>query len=186
MLRLLTLAFVTTILLTGCNSDLKVEVEDTPTQIDTSDINAESVSLAPVGEACGSKIETLCAEGLFCDYSAGEKTGICTQKEVNPNITCDKTKEPVCGQKGRQRLGYLNECEARRHGAEILNTGFCQPEDIADSCAHKIYSLGNCGDEFNGVEYNSTEDECVKINVRGCEAQLPFETLEACETTCLK
>lgn len=186
MTRTTILAFVLAFALMGCNS-VSIDTPENPaSEANNSDLAAssENVTLVGIGESCGSKVEALCDQGLECEYSPGESSGICMPKDVNPNITCDKTKEPVCAQKGRQKLGYLNECEARRHGATILNEGFCKLPEIAGSCEALVESLGNCSDELTGFEYQVDTGDCAEVSVRGCELSTPFTDQASCAATC--
>jgi len=178
------LALMVSFVLTGCNFNLDLDTEEVPSVpqvIDT--INSEGIILVGEGEACGSKVETLCQTGLFCAYTPGKSVGECEVKEIDPNITCEKVREPVCALKDRTKLGYLNECEARRHGAEILNEGFCNVEVGVNPCLAPVRSLGNCADTISGFELQA--GSCTEVVLTGCEIESPFESLDACNSACL-
>lgn len=186
MIRTTILAFVLTFTLMGCNSTLTDTAEEPTSETNNSDLSAssENITLVGIGERCGSKVEALCDPDLECEYTPGEPAGICVSKDVDTNITCDKTKEPVCAQKGRQKLGYLNECEARRHKATILNEGFCEASEVVGNCEGTVESLGNCAEELTGFEYQADTGDCAEIVVRGCELSTPFLDKTSCAETC--
>jgi len=98
-------------------------------------------------------------------------------------MECPETKAPVCAQKGRSKNAYLNECEAIRHDAEIIHTGFCIPDEtVAGNCKGVVRAVGNCDTVFIG--YEMWKGSCREFSVTACDAEIPFETLEACQTSC--
>ena len=174
--------FMLLFVMTGCqhSSDLNVL-----NGVDDLRATSESVNTASVGQQCGEAGDKLCASGLECVFDNNDE-GACAVKTVKANITCDKAKVPVCGQKGRDQVSYLNACEADRHGAEIVYEGFCQIDpEVLGNCGSKVLAIGNCGTRLEGFEYSITEKTCAGTVVRGCELQTPFEDLEACEATCI-
>jgi len=178
------LAFFVSLVLVGCNFNLDVDIDKDspePTVIDT--VNSDGITLVGLGEACGSKVETLCQTGLYCAYTPGKSAGECQPKDVDPDVVCEKIRKPVCGLKDRSKLSYLNECEAKRHGAEIVGDEFCAASENDKSCDGKVYSIGNCTTEFTGFEFKS--GKCGAVTVNGCELDTPFDSLETCSNTCL-
>jgi len=99
---------------------------------------------------------------------------------------CEEIKDPVCGIKDGAKNGYLNECEVRRHGAELLYKGFCkQDETVPGNCEAKLTPIGNCKDfSFVGVEFDG--EKCAERTVTGCEAEVPFLDMESCQKKCVK
>ena len=175
--------FTLLFMLTGCQNSAEITAPD---NFDDLKATSESVSTAGVGQSCGNAGDKFCASGLECVFDSND-VGTCAVKVVDANITCDKGRVPVCGQKGREQVSYLNKCEAERHGADIVYEGFCRvDEDVAGSCGEKVFSVGNCGTRLEGFEYNITEGSCASVVVRGCEVQAPFNTLEDCQTSCIE
>ena len=86
---------------------------------------------------------------------------------------------------GNNKNGYLNECYAQRYGAQVLNEGFCKnDETVKGSCDSPAYSLGNCQQSFTGASFNQASGECEAVTLVGCSADMPFESLEACQSSC--
>ncbi len=155
--------------LTACADEKK------PTFTDDINVQSKTIETATLGESCETK---KCKSGLECN---DEK--ICVETVALKNLFCPETQDPVCGRKGDYKNGYLNECEATRHGAEILYKGFCKVDpDVTGDCKANITRIGQCDTEFTGVEYNGKN--CVEKSVSGCDAEIPFESIEACESTC--
>jgi hypothetical protein len=98
---------------------------------------------------------------------------------------CDPIKKPVCGIKDGAKNGYLNECEVYRHGAKLVNEGFCkQDESVLGNCKAKITPIGNCEMDIIGTEFDG--ERCLERTVSGCEAEIPFVDLQSCEEKCQK
>lgn len=164
----------------GCGSD-------TPSDITSNTrINSKTIETVDTGEMCGGIAGFVCESGLECRYDGNypDAGGICVETVVDKDMQCDQTKAPVCGLKERQKNGYLNECEAKRHGAEILNEGFCKIEpEKKNNCKALVIGIGNC--EMFTLGYEFDGEECQEISISGCEAEIPFPTLKDCQMECL-
>ncbi|MCF7846690.1 MAG: hypothetical protein K9M51_01330 [Candidatus Gracilibacteria bacterium] len=144
--------------------------------------------MASVGETCGGAAAKLCKPGLECvfDFDKADARGRCADSVVDKDVECPLVKNPVCGQKGLQKNGYLNECEAERHGAEILHTGFCKIDpEVEGDCEAQAMGIGTCFKVTRGWEYNKKADTCVQKNIGGCEAEIPFRTRDLCLEACV-
>ena len=153
--------------------------------VSTDNIQSQTVKVSSLGGTCGGEQAIKCGDGLECKNNnpAPGSTGICVETVVDKNLECEDTKSPVCGQKGDNKNGYLNACEAQRHGAEVLHKGFCKVDPATEgSCTAKAIGIGNCEAFFTGYEFDGSN--CVEKSFAGCDAELPFPTLEACENTC--
>lgn len=180
------------LLLVACTSEVS---DNTPTEpvnvtaINASDAGGQVIDpkqLAKLGETCGPKTEKICATGLSCQFEGSQQeTGICLPTVVNPELECDETQAPVCGLLGNNKNGYLNECYARRYGAVVVNEGLCKPDPLVkNNCDARAYSLGNCEAVFKGAALNQKSGKCEAVQLVGCDADIPFESLEACEQAC--
>ena len=162
----------------GCGSTTNQATSNT-------DVDSQSVKTVGVGEICGRSIEISCETGLECqlERSLPNNTGVCIETVVDKNAECSQTKAPVCGLKGRQKNGYLNECEALRHGAVILNEWFCKVEpETKNNCEAKVLGIGNCEAFIIGYEFDGKQ--CQEVGVSGCEAEVPFNSIEECQMAC--
>lgn len=167
--------------LIGCTSN-----ENEAPTIDPQQIESESVKVVGMGAVCNEEAGLLCNPGLQCQINAKDPTmgGTCVDSVVNKEINCPDVQKPVCGLKNNNKNGYLNECEARRHGAKVLYDGFCKKDEtVQNSCTGKVLGFEGCADVFTAVEFNGSE--CVIKTVQGCDVEIPFETIEACEQSCL-
>ncbi|MCK5460988.1 hypothetical protein KAI58_03310 [Candidatus Gracilibacteria bacterium] len=178
MKKLLILVF--SLSLIGCN---------TPQEIGAPlpEIESNTVKTASIGEICGGIDGIICQSGLNCQIEEKHPNanGICVNPIVNENLKCPETQAPVCGLKNDNKNGYLNECEATRHGAEILYDGFCKKDEtVSNNCTGKVLGIEGCDTVFTAVEFNGSD--CVVKTVQGCDVEIPFETIEACENSCLK
>ena len=177
---LFTLLFV----LTGCQQHVSetVDLED----IEEVTTTSQSVVTAKVGESCGHEGDKLCGSSLECRFDSDD-IGTCVPKALDAGVVCSKERTPVCGQKGRSQVSYLNACEAQRHGAEIVYDGFCvSDETVIGKCGEKVFAVGNCAQRFTGFEYSLTEKRCDEVVVRGCELQAPFTTAGDCSAACVQ
>jgi hypothetical protein len=178
-MKKLILAFIPLLFIVGCS--------DTPKESPTTDIVSEKVKTATSGETCGGVEKKLCESGLDCifDFDKSDARGRCVRTVIDEDLKCPKTQQPVCAIRGRSKNGYLNECEARRHGATILSEGFCQrDENVVGSCKTKAIGIGNCFKVTRGFEFDGKK--CVEKNVGGCDAELPFPSKESCAIACVK
>jgi len=181
MIRASIFSILVSFMLAGCGFNLDFELDDTPeAQVEST---RASVNTLQVGDVCGVDATKVCDAGLSCQYDDNEQ-GTCQAKDLDASLICTKEKDPVCGLKGRELLGYLNECEANRHKAQIVNEGFCAPKDVAEDCGESVYSLGNCATRFEGFEFNAGTGSCDAVVIRGCELQAPFTDLETCNSSC--
>ncbi len=98
---------------------------------------------------------------------------------------CSTEKKPVCGKIKNNLNGYLNKCEAERHGAEIISEGFCKLEaQKKEKCETEFLTQGNCMAYFEGFTFNKTSKTCEKKSGSGCNAQIPFDSEESCKKSC--
>lgn len=111
-------------------------------------------------------------------------SGEVQKKRVKPGVTCDTEQKPVCGKvSDRQKNAFLNACEADRHYAEVLNEGFCgRDNSVKNSCKARVMGIGNCTKSVTGWEF--VNGSCEKVVVSGCDAEVPFESIEACDRSC--
>jgi len=161
----------------------------TQTQKDNDSINPEitkqTVTTLKKGETCGKQNQKKCDINLECRYNEEKQKSLCEEMEVNNLQKCPETQDPVCAKKNNNRNGYLNECEAKRHNAEILHKGFCKPNTtIKKQCFIPMETIGNCETLFSGFEF--INGECKERKILGCDADIPFETKEVCEKTCFE
>ena len=174
MKKLFSVTFVLTLALTlaACQTEKAPSLETNDSSMGAQSEIVETVGL---GESCE---ENLCGSGFECN----EKK-ICVETVVIKDLFCPETKAPVCGQKGDFKNGYLNECEARRHGATIVHEGFCKPdESVKGNCDAEITRIGYCDTLQTGVEYNGKK--CISKTVTACDAEIPFITIGSCEKAC--
>ncbi len=157
---------------------------EAPEAIDPSGAQAQPVDpnqISQLGEACGPDSNKQCGSGLVCK----QPDNICVQKVVDDTLECPTEQKPVCAILGNNKNGYLNECEARRHGATVLSQGFCKPDPTVEgSCTSPALSIGNCQQTFTGARFNEVTKNCEDVNLIGCSADLPFKTVAECETAC--
>ncbi len=150
-----------------------------------SDVIIEEVQTAKTGETCGGVEKKLCESGLDCvfNFDKSDARGRCARTVVDEEIECQKIQSPVCAIRGRTKNGYLNECEATRHGAKVLSSGFCQRDDsVIGNCEARAIGIGTCFKVTRGFEFNGKK--CVEKNVGGCDAELPFPSMESCVIKC--
>ena len=146
--------------------------------------NTEKVTTVGEGEFCGGEAKIKCGVGLECliDVESEDISGKCIDTVEEKYLECPETQAPVCGLKRNQKNAYLNECEALRHGAEILHDRFCKVEDVSGDCKADVLSVGNC--EIIHIGYMKKLTGCQEVKVAGCDIQTPFESLEACQNSC--
>jgi len=146
----------------------------------------EKTTTVGVGAQCGGPENIKCASLLVCEKEVKKESeyGVCVDTVVNNAIDCPTNQDPVCAQKGRNRNGYLNTCEAERHGAEIVHGGFCKS---VTTCTQKAQSEGTSPNTINAYQYKNGKCEKVVLqqcNAEGCVIDIPFPTKDACEITC--
>ncbi len=170
------------------------EKSDTEKPSDTSsfsiDVSSDQVSTQPTtisqsGEPCGATTGRDCAPELQCQLNVADPTqpGTC-QPVYERSLGCDKTKQPVCGLKGRIKLIYLNECFAQQADAEIVNQGFCTdtPAQYTQQCDAAVTGVENCPTLHTGFEFSA--GKCREVSVQGCRVESPFTSLAECESQC--
>lgn len=163
------------------------DIEITTTPINPEDVTSTSVETVGESEVCGGPENTLCGSGFYCikETQTQESFGTCVSLVVDTEMECSEIHDPVCGLwKGVKKMGFQNPCQLERHGAELLNKGFCGRQNSFDKpCEAKVLSIGiNCNKYFTGYQFNGSE--CAAVNVQGCDVETPFETLEACASSC--
>lgn len=145
----------------------------------------DKAPIAKLGETCGGSTEHVCGTDQECvfDFSKPDARGRCKKSVVIDGLKCLKKQEPVCGKKGNQKNGYLNDCEMERHGAIFVNKGFCEPDtSVTGNCRAQAMGIGTCFEVRRGYEYRN--GHCVEVNVGGCGAEIPFASREQCIETC--
>lgn len=168
----LSLILCTLSLLTGCETAPPQAPEEEIQHMEVEGTQKEAVG---VGSSC---VTDPCHAGLECDINF-----VCVDHVIDHDIVCPETHKPVCAYRDGRKNGYLNECQAKRHGAEILSEGFCESdESVVGNCEAAFLSIGNCSDTFEGYAFK--DGECVKYEVGGCDAEIPFDTLESCQAAC--
>lgn len=178
--------------LAACSSEEITDVNtssETPNIIDAREAGANTINpddMGRLGDICGPSSTTVCASGLSCQFEGLQQdAGKCLPVVVNPDLECDNTQAPVCGLIGNNKNGYLNKCFAERFGAIVVNEGFCKPDEtITNNCEARAYSLGNCQNTFTGAFFNQETGECEAVNLVGCSADMPFETIDTCQARC--
>jgi hypothetical protein len=171
--------FVFVLFFGGCSHD------NTSSSDLLSNIDTKTIQTASAGEECGGIDGKKCSPGLECkrEYLRAESKGVCISTVVDTSLACEPIKNPVCGQKGRQKNGYLNACEAERHGAEILYTGLCKVNTpTSNPCEAKSQFIGNCEIFSKGYEFDGSS--CVSVHLSGCEKESPFSSLSECQRVC--
>ena len=144
----------------------------------------QSVKIAYLGEKCNGDTDKKCASTLSCkfDLDNPDTGGVCIDPIKDHSLNCPETQTPVCGLIERNKNGFLNECEAERHGAKILFKGLCKKLEVKDDCQAKVYGIGNCETFYTGAEFNGKR--CESVTISGCEADIPFADVEACNNAC--
>ena len=166
------------LLLAGCNNG-----NDTNS---APEVEIQEVKTVGEGQSCGGSEGKFCEAGLNCisDFNKADGRGRCTDTVIDKEIECGRDQKPVCAIRGRIKNGYLNECEALRHGATILSSGFCEKSDaVIGDCQAKALAIGICPKITRGNEFDGKK--CLEKNVRGCDAELPFPSMESCEQNCM-
>lgn len=183
---------VAALFLTACQTPAPISDSTSPNAPNVIDAKAaggkaiDPAKLSLLGETCGPISDKICGSGLSCQFQGlDQNAGLCLPTVVNADLECSEEQLPVCGLLGNNKNGYLNECFARRYGAVVVGTGFCKPDlTIVNNCEARAYSLGNCQESFNGAYLNAESGECETVTLVGCGADIPFESLEACESSC--
>jgi len=168
MKKLIILAFGL-ISLTACGNTTK-----TGNNIETPKDNVDVIKLSDISNVG------------FQTIKEGEKIKENTIPVVK-DMECPKEKVPVCGQIGTTLNGYLNKCEAERHGAKVIAEGFCKLEALKEEekCDAEFLTIGNCEMHVEGFVFNKSSKTCEKVSGNSCEgAQIPFTEKENCEKTC--
>ena len=172
-------------LLVGCETSTEDTKDVETVLIDSA--STSKVSTAKLGETCGGAIAKVCEPELECQFNPdfADARGRCVESVVLKDLECPGTKAPVCGIKEGQKNGYLNECEARRHGAEVIHEGFCKiDESVIGNCEAKAVGIGTCFKVTRGFEFDGKK--CTERNIGGCDAEIPFPSKILCEDTCLE
>jgi hypothetical protein len=162
---------------------------NSPTVIDVNQAGSNKIepgAISRLGESCGPSTDKFCASGLSCQFDgAATSEGLCLPTVVNADLECDETQNPVCGVIGNNKNGYLNSCFAERYGAVVLNEGFCTADkSVINNCEAPAMGLGNCQETFTGAAFNADTGECEAVTLVGCDAEIPFDSLTACQKAC--
>ena len=176
------------VFLTACSMGGK-DVKNPAKKFDTTPkvVSKHLATTSNVGEICGGKDNLKCRQGLSCifDYDTEDGHGVCAEKITNEQ-ECENIYDPVCGlNNGRQKYNYFNECQAQRHGAEVLYKGKCKVDKkVAGNCKAQARGFSNCATTTVGYEFDGKN--CVKKVVASCDdaAEIPFTSLESCEKAC--
>lgn len=188
------LVLIAALFIWGCHhhEEVNIPVKELPTQklpLLNEQADLKTVKTVGVGEMCGGIAGFMCKSGLMCKISAQhpDAGGTCIETVIQKELVCPPTKDPVCGLKDGVKNGYLNECQAIRHGAEIVNKGFCKlDESVKGNCEADFMAIGNCEMAFSGFVFNAERNACTKKFASGCEAEIPFSSLEDCQKNCVK
>lgn len=91
------------------------------------EVKQQAVETVGLGETCGGEAAISCKSGHICQLTEKhiQSKGICIETVTQKNLTCPKEKAPVCAEREGITNGYLNECEAIRHGATVVSQGLC-------------------------------------------------------------
>jgi PBP1b-binding outer membrane lipoprotein LpoB len=121
------LGIMSVLMLMGCESKITTlsqssnpEVSIQRIELDGESVERSKVETVGMGKSCNA--QTICANGLECIES------VCVSRVVQKDLVCPKNRDIVCGEKNGVQTGYLNECEAIRHGAVVLHSGLCRVE----------------------------------------------------------
>lgn len=179
MRKTLVLLSIVGLLIVGCSAP-----DDEGTSISTDHVDSKTVQTVGLGQTCGGSENIRCHERLRCqlDLDAADQTGICVQPVVHEDMECPEIQDPVCGLYDGNKNGYLNACHAERYGAEVLGKGFCRTEDVTGSCSARVTGVGSCEMIITGYEFSG--GICREVTTWGCEGEVPFATMEACEMGC--
>ena len=176
----------------GCESTKEIKTQKISSKnipVLNEQANFKIVETVGLGEKCGGTQGIMCKTNLTCKMTVqnSDSSGTCIESVTEKELSCSKTQDPVCGLKDNNKNGYLNECEAIRHGAEILNKGFCKfDQTVKGDCEKTFTAIGNCSNELSGFVFNSEKNTCTKKFAKGCEAETPFESLKECQEKCSK
>ncbi|MDH3324427.1 MAG: hypothetical protein OEL89_02215 [Candidatus Peregrinibacteria bacterium] len=168
------LILTVSVLVFGCVKN----VENPTTEIgEKPSTTFEQIETVGLGESC---VEKKCTAGLECSNK-----NICIESVVDKSLECPKTQSPVCGLKDGRKNAFLNDCEARRHGAKILYGGFCKAENIiSNDCKGIPIPTGLCDQKFGGAYFDGKD--CKPIVIQGCSIEMPFADMNLCEEKCLE
>ena len=155
-----------------------------PVKLNLSDSERQVIEPQEAGAQCDNET-SFCGAGLECQFGDSVDMGTCQAKALK-DIKCSSEKKPVCAVKNNQKLGYLNECEAERHGAEFVNEGLCKQElTTSNNCKAPVRAIGNCNSVLEGFAFNAVSESCESVSVRGCSVETPFKTMDGCSAVCL-
>lgn len=174
-----------TLCLLGCEKEASKTTGSVKTI--TPNVDSKTVKVAKEGGACGGPNKTKCAAKLECVYAeySENAVGKCIDPVVDKTVECPQSQSPVCGLKNKRKNGYLNDCEAKRHGAKIMDKGFCKPDpSVVHNCKAAARGIGTCDIFFKGYEYNGKK--CVEQGIFGCDTEIPFNSMEDCMKICEK
>ena len=151
------------------------------------DYSKKTIKVSKEGGFCGGAKKVKCSTGLECSFNPEYPAvgGKCVDSVVDHTMVCPTSQAPVCGLKNRQKNGYLNECEAERHGAKVLGKGLCKKDEaVVGSCEGEVRGVGNCDTIHTGYEFK--DGDCEKMATMGCEVEVPFASAGECVKECEK
>jgi hypothetical protein len=185
------LMLIAVLFIVGCEKDITIEppIKNEEMPILNDQATFEKIDTKKVGEMCGGIANIKCKAGLECKLTAGhpDSGGTCVESVLQKDLNCSSEKDPVCAEKNGAKNGYLNECEAIRHGAKVISKGFCKEDKtVAGNCEATIKAIGNCKKLIKGFIFDTETNTCVEKTVGGCSAEVPFATIDDCNSRCVK
>lgn len=184
------LVLMTIFSLWGCGNTQPEEIPAEKNEVMSLNENAtfEAIETVAKGEACGGELTSFCKKGLECqvDKESLDGSGVCVESVEQADLECPKAQRPVCAIKNGTKNGYTSECEAIRHGATVIADGFCEVDPaVAGNCEATFIPMGICATDIEGVSFDAETNTCIKKTAKACDADIPFTTVEECQSICL-